>query len=123
MATWENIQHFKPEEFDSPDRSGSGLLMDEHFVSLLDQIRSKVKFALVITSGYRTQAHNREVGGKSESAHCTGHAADIACLTSRQRYAVVKAALELGITRIGIGDTFVHLDVDHELPANCIWTY
>lgn len=120
---WENVRYFKPEEFESPDAVGSGRLMDEYFVSLLDQIRAKVKFPLVITSGYRTQAHNAEVGGKSESAHTRGHAADIACLTSGQRFKLIEAALSVGINRIGIGSTFVHLDVDHELPPNVIWTY
>lgn len=123
MTKWPEVRYFNSDEFDSPDAPGSGRLMDEYFISLLDQLRARVKFPLVITSGYRTLQHNAEVGGKSESAHTRGHAADIACLTSRQRFLIIKNALDLGITRIGIGSNFIHLDIDHELPPEVIWPY
>jgi uncharacterized protein YcbK (DUF882 family) len=33
--------------------------------------------SIIITSGFRTYAHNREVGGVPKSLHCEGMAADI----------------------------------------------
>jgi hypothetical protein len=35
----------------------------------------------------------------------------------------VRAALECGIRRIGIGKTFVHLDNDASLPQGVMWDY
>ena len=123
-AWWNDIKYFKPEEFDSPDMPGSGAeRMDPEFIRLLDQIRAGVGHPLPITSGFRTQAHNAKVGGKSSSAHRGGLAADIKAITSAVRYDIVKIALQYGTKRIGIGDTFVHLDIHPTLPQNVIWLY
>ena len=50
---------------------------------------------------------------------------DIRCNTSENRLKIVKAALECGITRIGIGKTFIHIDMGERvgLPANVMWHY
>jgi len=31
--------------------------------------------------------------------------------------------LEVGFTRIGIGNTFIHVDIDKDKSQNVIWTY
>ena len=31
--------------------------------------------------------------------------------------------MEVGMNRIGIGDTFVHCDMDPDKVENCIWLY
>lgn len=43
---------------------------------ILDPLREKIG-AIQINSGYRTPAHNKEVGGSPTSQHITGQAADI----------------------------------------------
>jgi hypothetical protein len=63
------------------------------------------------------------VGGGENSAHLRGTAADIKCLYAADRYLLVMLALEAGFTRIGIGEDFIHLDVDTTLPQNVIWVY
>ncbi|MFD2644538.1 D-Ala-D-Ala carboxypeptidase family metallohydrolase [Pseudomonas japonica] len=52
----------------------------------LEQVRSLVDQPLLISSGYRSAAVNRRVGGSSSSAHVLGLAADIMAsrLTPRQ---------------------------------------
>lgn len=120
---WTAIQHFRPSEFDSPDAEGSGQNMDVEFVAKLDRIRGRCGFAFHVNSGYRTAKHNAEVGGKSGSAHPSGHAADIECRTSWQRYRILQESLKEGIKRIGLADTFVHLDDAPSLPQEIIWTY
>lgn len=123
MNPWDNIKHFACSEFDSSDAPGSGTLMNIEFVAILDKLREKCGFPFIINSGYRTPSHNDTVGGKSESAHTKGVAADIAVSDGIQRMLLVKHALETGINRIGVAKSFIHLDMDYTLPQNVIWTY
>jgi len=117
------MKYFKLSEFDSPDLVGSGEAMDKEFLSRLDQARSLCDIPFIITSGYRSEAHNRKVGGVSDSSHKKGLAADIACTNSSARHIIVTALLKVGLNRIGIADTFIHVDRDSSKPANVIWTY
>jgi uncharacterized protein YcbK (DUF882 family) len=116
-------RYFTSSEFDDPTLPGSGSNMDPAFVDILDRIRGLAGFPMRVTSGYRTPEHNTEAGGVSHSAHLRGHAADIAVSDSASRYTLVRTALALGITRIGIGKNIVHLDNDPSLPQDVIWTY
>lgn len=59
-------------------RDGSDVVMiDESLVMLLQAIREHFGKAVTITSGYRTAAHNKSVGGAKSSQHLLGRAADI----------------------------------------------
>ena len=59
-------------------RDGSDAIMiDQTLVVLLQAIREHFGKAVTITSGYRTAAHNRSVGGAAYSQHLYGRAADI----------------------------------------------
>jgi len=118
-----NMKYFKLSEFDSPDMVGSGEAMDKDFLSKLDQARSLCDIPFRITSGYRTEDHNRKVKGVLGSSHTKGLAADIACTNSAARHIIVSALLKVGLNRIGIADTFIHVDRDSSKPANVIWTY
>lgn len=118
------FKYFSWSEFDSPDAPGSGEQhMDPAFVRKLDAIRAEVGFPFLINSGYRTPAHNAKVGGKPNSAHLRGHAADIRALTDAQKRAIAKAAIAHGITRIGWARTYIHLDNDPTLPQRVVWNY
>jgi len=117
------MKYFKLSEFDSPDVVGSGEAMDMEFLSKLDQARSLCDIPFRITSGYRTEDHNRKVKGVLGSSHTKGLAADIACTNSAARHIIVSALLKVGLNRIGIADTFIHVDRDPSKVANVIWTY
>ena len=59
-------------------RDGSDVVMiDESLVVLLQCIREHFGKPITITSGYRTAAHNKSVGGAKSSQHLLGKAADI----------------------------------------------
>lgn len=119
-----NLRYFDVSEFDSPDDPGSAEEnMDEDFLRLIDQIRHRCGFAFVVNSGYRSNDYNEQIGGSEDSAHTRGTAADIRVEGSRQRYFLVKEALNHGVTRIGIGDGFVHIDNDEQNDQEVIWLY
>lgn len=123
MIDWDCIHYFKLAEFSSPDEPGSGRNMSQGFVEKLDQLREDIGLPLRINSGYRTPAHNREVGGKRNSAHRQGLAADIQCAQAKKRFLIIEAACRLGFRRIGIGKTFIHLDNSERLPGGVLWLY
>ena len=119
------IQYFTSKELESPDAPGSGKHMKMRLVKRLDALRGECGFPLIISSGYRTKAHNRRVRGVDSSSHTAGWAVDIRATSSASRWAIVKHAIELGFNRVGIASTFIHLDCspDPSHPENRIWTY
>lgn len=123
MNFWEEITHFEPWEFESPDESNSGYKMQETTVRMLDEARQLCDFQFNISSGFRTKYHNKKVGGRRNSAHLKGYAADIKCLTSQKRFKMIKALMAVGFNRIGISERFIHVDNDPNLVKDVIWTY
>lgn len=119
----DRLKYFSLDEFDSPDHPNSGVNMDPNFLKLLDLARGIAQTEFRVTSGYRTESHNKNVGGVPNSSHLRGFAADIAAVDSLSRYKIVSAALQAGINRIGIANTFIHLDADPDKSPNVIWTY
>lgn len=117
------LKYFNYSEFDSPDVQGSGQMMDRDFLDLLDIARNRFEKPMHINSGFRTPAHNESVGGTEKSSHLKGLAADIACNNSVDRFYLIDIFLDLGVNRIGIADTFIHIDVDPDKSPNVIWTY
>jgi len=117
------MKYFNYSEFDSPDVQGSGQMMDKDFLNLLDTARDRFDKPIHINSGFRTPQHNQDVKGRESSSHLKGLAADIACDKSRDRFELIDIFLDLGINRIGIADTFIHIDVDPDKSPNVIWTY
>jgi len=97
--------------------------MVKTFLLMIDYARGVAGVPFKITSGYRCQQHNAMVGGVSSSSHTRGWAADIACDTSRERFAIVNGLIEAGFTRIGIADTFIHVDCDPAKPEEVMWVY
>ena len=92
-------------------------------VDVLDNIRRRIGRSMHVNSGCRCENHNAEVGGEDDSEHLDGYGSDIRAITSRMKYLLVKAALDEGITRIGIGEDFVHLGISPDKPQEVIWVY
>lgn len=118
-----NLNYFELSEFDSPDLPNSGVNMDSGFLSKLEVAREYAAIPFIITSGYRSQEHNAKVGGVPGSSHTKGYAADIAVKSSRDRYIIIKALIDAGFNRIGVAESFIHVDNDPNKSGDVIWTY
>ncbi|SDO04213.1 Peptidase M15 [Desulfonauticus submarinus] len=118
---WENIRHFKPHEFKCPCCGRCEI--KEEAILALDMAREMAGVPFRITSGFRCEKHNREVGGKPDSAHLGGWAVDIRATNSKARYKIITALINCGFTRIGIGKNFIHADKDPEKVQNVVWVY
>ena len=121
------FRNFSYDEFDSPLQEGSGQLVSDELISLLDHARDLAGVPFKITSGYRVEAdiyRLKKAGYKvsSKSSHLKGLAADIACDNST-RYNILDSLMKVGFNRIGIGSTFIHVDIDPDKPPFTIWTY
>jgi len=116
------MRYFDISEFDSPDELGSGSKMVPHVLKRIDRARELAKTPFVINSGYRTEAHNKEVGGSPTSSHLKGFAVDISCHNSSQREKIISALIIAGFQRVGIAKTFIHADTDKS-KSPAIWLY
>jgi hypothetical protein len=124
---FKETEHFKLAEFRCP--CCGRISLKENLLPCLEKVRRIFKAPMCITSGFRCQAHNTDVGGGPE--HPSGMAADIGLHDGWEVYALVKAAIEADIPRIGINskknangryEFFVHLGISRDLPPG-IWTY
>lgn len=114
-------------------KCGCGMLPTDKVLRLFDELRSKTKFSIPISSGARCREHNKKIGGAFNSAHTFGEALD--CIVAgANAYLVLKIALELGFTGIGISQKglyssrYMHLDcmrANEELGVlrPFIWSY
>lgn len=116
-------KYFSESEFKRCTPSCSLQDMDQGFMQTLDALRSLAGIPLVLNCAYRSKEYEKKKGRSGNSAHTRGKAADIRCNANGTRSKIVTAALALGITRIGIGKNFVHVDTDKSLPQNVIWHY
>lgn len=100
--------------------------MDPGFMDKLESLRSAVGFGLAVNSGYRCSKHNLETSDTGTSGpHTTGKAVDLD-VNRAQAFLVLKAALALGFTGIGVSQKgpsrFLHLDtLEDGRPT--IWSY
>lgn len=75
------------------------------------------------TSGYRCLKLNKAVGGVANSAHTTGSAVDIEFNSEAQAKKLIEALIKAGFKRIGLGWSFIHVDIDLMKPHPAVWLY
>lgn len=68
-------RYFLLQELASPDTGE--IAVHPRLLYFLDHARDQLRRPIIVTSGYRTEAHNRAVGGAPDSQHLYGRAADI----------------------------------------------
>ena len=111
--------------FNSPDAPLSGKCMDNKLLSMLVELQVTTGYPVFsnINSAVRTQQWNKKVGGVSNSSHLKCQAVDIGVPNKGVRDQLVMVAREVGFKRIGVGNTFVHLDVDILKSQYVAWGY
>jgi uncharacterized protein YcbK (DUF882 family) len=67
--------HFYLAEFQSPDTKT--VMLEPELIQKLENLRFILDVPIIISSGYRTLEHNKFVGGKLDSRHMSGRAADV----------------------------------------------
>ena len=101
-------------------------MMDEKLLAMLDNLREAFGYPIKLTSTYRSPDHPIEAKKSKPGEHAYGAAVDIACVGGEATYKLVKAAIEVGFTRIGISrkNNFVHVGIGYDgAPPMTIWTY
>lgn len=94
---------FKPHEIES---------LKPRLVVMLDMARGFSNVPYIITSGYRTKEHNKEVGGVVNSSHLKGEAVDISAIDKKARAVIIYGLIKAGFQRIKIYKTHIHADID-----------
>ena len=104
--------NFKLKEFKS--RTNPAVFISRELIEVLQSIRNKLGSPININSGYRTQEHNKSVGGSINSAHLIGCAADISSPTVKA-VEIARIAYALYGKKIAIGlhtkENYVHIDI------------
>ena len=108
--------YFKVEDFTCPCCGVAKA--DVRLLSALENLRSKIGRPILILSGYRCPAHNKDVHGSPKSQHMLGKAADVV-VRGMASIDLAQAANSLEPFNLGgiiVYKTFVHLDVRTNRP-------
>ena len=114
------MKYFTESEFNEFEK------MDPKLLEKLDQLREAYGYPIKLTSTYRSPDHPIEAKKTKPGEHAYGAAVDIACVGGEATFKLVKAAIEVGFTRIGISrkNNFVHVGIGYDgAPPITIWTY
>ena len=123
------LKHFSAAEFACRCCGQQGV--DPELALMLDELRERCGFPIVISSAYRCSAHNKSVGGAPLSAHVEGYAVDIRCFGGNA-HKVLEVAMEMGFLGIGIKQTgpnekrFIHVDIAPNSMTRirpAVWSY
>jgi len=98
------------------------------FINRLQKARDLAGIPFHINSACRCPSKNKLEGGTYSSDHLSTEsneckAADVACRSSHDRFILIKAGLNAGFNRIGVGRTFIHFGMSDTNPQEVIWLY
>ncbi len=132
VQDWDQFPNFSREEFLC--KCGCGLAdMDNHFIGILQYIRTITGVPMDINSGFRCPEHNNEVSKSGlNGPHTTGKAADIRCYAD-YAFSIMKIAILEDVTGFGfkqkgsMSGRFIHLDMLNKGETSGlrprIWSY
>ena len=125
----EDLKYFKISEFDCPSgEAPASEFMNPDFIKKLNSARHSAGVEFKINSGVRSPEHNESIGGTENSSHLSttkggACAADISAKDSVTRFKILKALIEHKFHRIGIHDSFIHVDLDLNKSGGVCWLY
>lgn len=89
----------------------------------VQQARTEMNRPFRITSGYRCERLNRRVRGVANSEHITGEGVDIAFNSIDDAVKMAEIFIKLGIKRIGLGWSFLHVGISPRHPNPAVFVY
>ena len=119
-------RYFTPEEMAC--KGTRSLKTNPQFMDRLEELRTRVGFALPVSSGYRSPEYDHVKGGAG--VHPSGCAADI-LIAGASTWTLLSHATRLGFHGIGVSQKgrwkhrFIHLDtlVSDQHPRPRVWSY
>ena len=120
MTTYPNSTHYSPNfskrEMDCKCGCTTPTVVYHNLAALtleLEKLRAIVGHPLAVVSGFRCAKHNLAVGGKAQSQHLTGKAADLVCKKATPALVKECATKVPSFNHGGIGlyPTFTHVDI------------
>lgn len=114
---------FSPEEFAKCVPSCNESDCNPDALKRLDTLREIAGIPIRLNSAYRSPEWDKSKGRTGKGVHTRGCAFDLSCWRSDDRWRIVHAAMAAGFHRIGIADTFVHVDCDTLCTEPRIWLY
>lgn len=105
-------EHFSRAELACPDCGACDL--DPRLVPALERLRAAAAMPVLVDSGYRCARHNAAVGGRGDSQHQLGRAADVRIppLGLQAMYDLANGVPDFARGGIGVyDDGFIHIDV------------
>jgi zinc D-Ala-D-Ala carboxypeptidase len=96
--------------------------MDVEFLDKLDEARAYAGIPFIINSAYRSPEHPESIKNPT-SSHIKGLAVDIRAMDSPTRFIILDALMVVGFRRIGVSETFIHVDNDMDKTQNLVWLY
>ena len=114
------LRFFRLDEFDCQVTGENR--MELEFLQQLDNLRLACGFVFIINSGFRHPTkHPIEAAKQVPGTHAQGIAADIRITTAAERHCIVKEAMQLGFTGVGVAKDFIHVDTRGTPPV--MWLY
>jgi uncharacterized protein YcbK (DUF882 family) len=115
-------ENFQLSEFSCKDGKGVPLELLANVKELaenLQVLRDEVGVPITITSGYRTPAYNKKIGGAKNSQHCHARAADIKVqgLTPKEVKETIERLIKEGKMKqggIGVYPSWTHYDTFYD---------
>jgi len=120
------MNYFNPEQDPMLYKCPCGhcnVVVNPELPRVLNLVRERAGTPMVVTSGPRCPQYNIAIGGATYSEHVDGDGADIVCTSSRSRFLIIRAAIEVGINRIGVDDIFLHLGISKTNDQLVMWVY
>ncbi len=95
--------------------------IDPSVVQMLDKAREIAGVPFKINSGYRDKNHPESLKNPT-SSHIKGLAVDIAT-TPQTQDIIYNSLKKAGFIRLGVGDDFIHADMDYDKDKYITWFY
>ena len=115
--------YFQEKEFNNCTPSCSLQDMHQDFMKKLDSARRIAGIPFVLNSAFRSEDWEKAHKRKGTSSHCEGRAVDIRCNSERNKFIIVDALTKAGFNRIGIANTYIHVDDSPTHTPKVIWLY